>query len=919
MEFNSTLKGLNLDVNELQNEGVLYSFALNATIENHSEPQPEPYRSNMASNVFCYSLSPNEKIEGHLYVPEFNKTLIFTYNKVTRQSCIVDLKVLDKDPYTSDVVNCEGATQMSYVIQTPQCASTILACTSCFDWSESPKAVYKITDCTINLYFVNGKDEDRLLNFDYDSSYNLTISKDFLESNNQDCNITYTNQIACSKTKWNPDIAYPCIKLDSIPGNKQKGSYEYLLAYSTYSGIPLTSFKSLTQPIHIGKNGGGIKVSFENITQDSRYKFFTLVEVATIKGITTYHQKGTFSINQKNFIDNKDGGPNISIENLLAQYPFYKSSGLITESNNLLFKADLDEYEKFNLQPVINKVEVEWATIVGTEGDYADPEFANQYKTFLRDENYMLAIELTLDNSEQGPSFPLVGRQATLNDRQVIDNIEYSCDLIASQRWQLENTATVTYTNPKSLNELAKKCDCKEVYQTGTFSYWESTELYPNNPTVWGDLCSQPIRGFKFPDVRVSPHMSNNPSYDTLNYIFPIGIKIKSDLNILFDEAVAIGLITQQQRNRIKGYKILRSDRLGNESIIAKGLLYDVWSYKRTQEEDPNFLNNCDVDTISVWTNQGASYCVGTNLYQDQVNQFGENRSLLLSTNSSQCSVVPIGFSSTSTTDGIWGVAHGQNGHHFVRNFVDITGYTPGNTLWVSVSGEASIPYFQVSTDSFSFKFPHSNCCGSPGCGYIVSAQERDSTGVTIINTDTNPAVELCPVDDLYSAQNPEILTCSVTAGALSSVNVKSIPAIAGYTIRAFLDGDDTYTPVASGTTNSLGIANISIPNTVNGQKYWISQEGNGYKESFGNSVVIGGNCVNFKLNETFVCGVGGANVTFNPSGGSGNYSYSLTNNDAGGYNPLTTIFLPNGTNQVYVRDNTDFSYKIMYSIIVTC
>jgi hypothetical protein len=575
-EFNSTLKGLSLDVSELQNEGSLYSFVLNGTVENFSEPHPEPYRSNMASNVYCYELSQGDRVVGSIFIPEFSKNILLIYNPATNISKIVEVQVLNKDPYTTDVINCEGASNVEYILSKPQCGSKVIATSNCFKWTQTPKVIYKITDCTLNFYINNGIDEDRILNFDFDSSYNLTVNKDFLQSNNDDCNPVYLTNIDCGKTKWYPIVDYPCIDLEQIPGNKKKGSYSYLFAYSTFSGIPLTSYKALTQPFFIEEDGGGIRIQLSNITENSRYRFVSIVVVETINGVTTYHQKATISVNQKQYIDVDNGGPNISLENLLTEYPFYENSDDMTESNNLLFRTGLNEFEKFNLQPVINDVELEWVTVVAKEGEYKNPKFASEYKSFLRDEVYALACEIILDNGEKGPTFPFVNRAT--------------------------GGASKNYTSGKSVEQLYSNFSCREIYQAGTFGAWESTEVYPNNPIVWGDLCGKPIKHFKFPGIHQTAHQSDNNSYDQLNYIIPLGVRIKSDMNAVFNSAVARGLITQKQRDRITGYKILRGNREGNKSIIAKGLLYDVWKYTRINDRDDNFANSgCNATPESVY------------------------------------------------------------------------------------------------------------------------------------------------------------------------------------------------------------------------------------------------------------------------------------------------------------------------------
>ena len=131
------------------------------------------------------------------------------------------------------------------------------------------------------------------------------------------------------------------------------------------------------------------------------------------------------------------------------------------------------------------------------------------------------------------------------------------------------------------------KCNAK-VYEYGNFAYWESSELYPCNREIWGDLANTPIRHHKFPDCLVSPHYKNvntgrlwlEDLYNVKNKIYPIGLRIDvEDIKNLLVQAQIAGNITQEERLSICSYRILRGNRAGNQSVISKGLLYDVWQY----------------------------------------------------------------------------------------------------------------------------------------------------------------------------------------------------------------------------------------------------------------------------------------------------------------------------------------------------
>jgi hypothetical protein len=155
-----------------------------------------------------------------------------------------------------------------------------------------------------------------------------------------------------------------------------------------------------------------------------------------------------------------------------------------------------------------------------------------------------------------------------------------SANICQRERWQVYNTATLVGGNLDIYNGCEESC-----YQYGLMSYWQSTETYPNDPTIWGELCGQPIRHHKFPDSLVS-HIHDNefgsPNYATSNLVLVKGVKVDHDSVVAsIAAAVTNGYITQADADRIVGYRILRGNRAGNKSIVAKGLLYDVNQYQR--------------------------------------------------------------------------------------------------------------------------------------------------------------------------------------------------------------------------------------------------------------------------------------------------------------------------------------------------
>ena len=191
---------------------------------------------------------------------------------------------------------------------------------------------------------------------------------------------------------------------------------------------------------------------------------------------------------------------------------------------------------------------------------------------------------------------------------------------------------------------------CKPVnYMKGEVAYWESVFNYPDNkdlydsskllievsdiPKVYRSKFRQfygtdgksdkvingksyfslneeatqffckPIRHFKMPDNITAPFISQedlNPFQRSL--IYPLGVDldprlIHSFLNI----AEKNGLLTNEERNSIIGYEILRGDRTLEKSIVAKGLLYDTYKYTENGKDVfyPNYpYNSLGIDPL---------------------------------------------------------------------------------------------------------------------------------------------------------------------------------------------------------------------------------------------------------------------------------------------------------------------------------
>lgn len=168
---------------------------------------------------------------------------------------------------------------------------------------------------------------------------------------------------------------------------------------------------------------------------------------------------------------------------------------------------------------------------------------------------------------------------------------------------------------------------CRAIpYRRGKFAYWESSQTYPDNNELFNsasltispeDIPSEikseferlfvnitidgkyiwkkdaeekeilnftcrNIRHFKFPDNSVAPFIYEGVKLGFAeSVIFPLGINLNEDIvNSFLDIAKNNGLITEEDRNKITSYEVVRGDLTSNRSVVASGLLYDLRKYQ---------------------------------------------------------------------------------------------------------------------------------------------------------------------------------------------------------------------------------------------------------------------------------------------------------------------------------------------------
>lgn len=607
-DFNSASVGLNMDQSLNQIKKGTVTYALNALVD-HFDGNAVNYL-NEPGNELCLTFPENFVLIGHHFISEQNKHIFFLTNPDTKDS------------------------QIGYM-DNNDCEYKIYINSPCLGFDiKFPihKIVHRITNCSVEIYWTDN------------------IARRYLDLNNipykesllsEKCDPTYTNDVDCNQLRIQPNFNIPQIEIKAVisGGNLISGTYQFAIQYSDASGNPLTSYYSVTNPVPLADPnltsvkydypiGKSIELNIFNLDTTGQFEYFNIAVIKTINAISSVELIGTYFIQKDSdnltFSGQQPTNIRLSIDDIFERFPYYEKANDLTVAQDILIWSDLISVDRINYQQIANKISLKWETwrIPATE-DYSNEWNASHLVGYPRDEIVAFEIIFLLKNGKETDSFHIPGKlmSGSESNQHIIQNT--NPDFIENGQtapyWKIYNTATFLGFDQGYVSDK----DYKGPYQYGDFAYWESTDEYPCETKVWGDLAGKKIRHHKFPDVSVSPIFESR-QFSNLNAltmentaIFPLGVKIDP---IQVETLIQNSELTAEQKDDIVGFKIVRGDRATNKSIIGKGILRNVNTYTREDKEyyfpnypyndlnaDPfiNSINNaftdiCDQFTINI-------------------------------------------------------------------------------------------------------------------------------------------------------------------------------------------------------------------------------------------------------------------------------------------------------------------------------
>ena len=599
MEFNQAQSGLNMDstINQVKTGNLTY--ALNATVENFDSSSIN--YQNEPGNEPCLSFPDGYELIGKHTIPEKKKNIFFLVNPLT------------------------GGSEIGFMFNN-DCQYRTLINAPCLNFSVDhpiPKVVHKITNCTTEIYWTDGFNARRYLNVETDENLEPIGLPYTLISGSPNCDPVYSDILDCNQLKIQPNFDIPFLDVNEVTnvGSLEAGMYQFAIQYSDATGNDLTSYYSVTNPCPIADPlittvnfnypvGKSIIVKVSNLDISGQFNYFNLAVIKTINNITSVELVGVYNITETTEDITYTGADQtairLSINDIFEKYPYYDIAKDLTSVQDVLVWDNLTSIDRINYQQIANDITLQWETHrLPADENYADEENATNLRGYMRDEVYAFEIVFLLKNGKQTDSFHIPGPN-NLNVQPDIPNTNddfigepdyFQNGIGYSPYWKIYNNAINLGFSPGYLSTESYK----GPYEFGEFAYWESTEKYPCNKDVWGNLADQPIRHHKFPDVLISPiiespvitYDGNNmvPVMQDSNPVFPMGVKINDNQ---ISNLILTSDLTQDQKDDIVGFKIVRGDRGTNRSIIAKGILRNVNSYIRQDQEYyyPNYPYN---------------------------------------------------------------------------------------------------------------------------------------------------------------------------------------------------------------------------------------------------------------------------------------------------------------------------------------
>ena len=437
-------------------------------------------------------------------------------------------------------------------------------------------------DCTESVYWADGQlNELRYLNLDK-IPLKYTIQDD-------DCKTkVFTDELDCNELSFTKKFSIPIATIQKGSfGTLKNGTYQVAIGYSNH-GQKITDYFSVTNPIAIWQHkgsGGSLEVEVSNLDRD--FDNYQMVLIYTIEGITGYQIVGEYSTAETKhtiFTNDSTSYINIPAEEISVKKTYYQKADYLVSNDEYLFLSGVSTRPPLNYQKQTLSIKTHYEVVEVPIDFYKD----NNDVGFYRNETYPLSIQVVYNDGEVTDWFHIKGRDARKTELELVygdDTFDSTvgCDKVKqNKRWEVYNTA-----GAEAPFKGALYCD-KQVVAYGKLAYTESTELYPDNPGMFGKYACTPIKHHKLPDEAKSPRFRVDSKTGQV-YLRLLTFGITDIPHPLNDNGDPV--------KDIAGFRIGIGDRTNNRTIIARGVFTNVREY--TEKDKTIKYSNYPYNSLS--------------------------------------------------------------------------------------------------------------------------------------------------------------------------------------------------------------------------------------------------------------------------------------------------------------------------------
>lgn len=541
VDTNILTKGLVTDLNESFMGKEIWSHARNAVL--NSQNGQVQFIQNEQSNEYCLSL-PYTPI-GFVRVTN-NRWIVFLTNNQDSEIGIIDEHL---------------------------CSYTKVVNDKCLNFSTKSlvDAKFRLSKTeTVVIYWTDkGRNPRRFLDIS-NIPYKYIVQDDACATKE------YGTDLDCDKLLVDKNIDVPTISVNlGINGTLKNGTYSFAIAY-TDEKERVTDYYGLTLPEKIfshSNRGASIELNISNLDRD--FDEYELVCVYSINEAVFQKRLGYYNISTTNITVSSVERPEqttISLDELIIPRAKYPYADFIESNNQYLLWAGLRTYQELNYQKQAMNIIPHYIVYQLPVEYYKN---GGQLAGYMRDEIYAFGIQWLYKNGQWSTVYHIPGIKSKPSDIQLAvgeDAFEAKEKTTTKKmrKFEIENTASA----PRNVKGLSDK----HIIAKGDMAYWESTELYPDNHELFPDDACTPIRHHKFPDDCKVPRYTANGTLINLLSVEFTNIEHPKDYNDQYD-------------TNIVGYRIVRGDRTGNQSIVSKGFFSNVRYYTEENNTEVKYSN----------------------------------------------------------------------------------------------------------------------------------------------------------------------------------------------------------------------------------------------------------------------------------------------------------------------------------------